>query len=523
MPIYIPILVLLIAPGMMFALRLIRPGFVYQWLIAVFGALIAWPLTFLIGIPLPKSLTIINWQAGTLFPPEIGLEVDRISWSFAIALVTLVLAVILTDSVRAAEADWSNWAGCLMLTALGLLAVLAANPLTLLMAWTALDLVELTVLLRQVSGSRASRQVIFVIMTRLVGSGVLIAAWIIAQTQGQVLSFAEIPPLSIFLLTLAAGLRLGILPLHLPFLQELPLRRSLGTMLRLVPVAASLVLVARLALAQENTSEPFLLSTLMLVLVGLASLFAGIVWMLAPNELEGRPAWILGTASLAVASAVRGSAEASLAWGLAAIFLGGQIFLASIRERRFSWILWIGLAGLSALPFTPTWNGTYLFTAPYLPVLILLQMCLVFMFLGFARHSQSREVSLSGVERWVWLIYPFGLIILPLVFFAFGWWSRPALSEVPLAGWLVGPVTILLAIPGVWLHRQEGRLTGRLLESIRSLFSFLWLFNLANAFFHLAERFVRFINDILEGEGGVLWALLWVVMLITLIWAGWGR
>jgi hypothetical protein len=74
----------------------------------------------------------------------------------------------------------------------------------------------------------------------------------------------------------------------------------------------------------------------------------------------------------------------------------------------------------------------------------------------------------------------------------------------------------------VWLRRQEARLTGRFLESIRSLFSFSWFFNLVNAVFHLVERFVRFVSDILEGEGGVLWALLWVVMLITLIWAGWG-
>lgn len=251
-------------------------------------------------------------------------------------------------------------------------------------------------------------------------------------------------------------------------------------------------------------------------------MFAGIAWLLAPSELDGRSAWILGTASLAVVSAVRGSTAASLAWGLASIFLGGQIFLASIRERRFAWILWIGLAGLSALPFTPTWNGTFLFSSPYLPVLILSQLCLVFLFLGFARHSARKGASLIVAERWVRLIYPLGLLLLPSVFFVFGWLNRPALADVPLAGWLVGPITVLVAVPGLWLRRQESRFTGRFLESIRSLFSFSWFFNLFYAAFHLVERFVRFVTDILEGEGGVLWALLWVVMLMTLIWAGWG-
>jgi len=523
MPIYIPILVLIVVPVVMLAIRLVRPGFVYHWLVAVIGALAAWPLTILIGRNIPESLNMINWQSGTLFPAGIGLELDQVSWPFAVSLVTLVLAVILTDAARAIEADWLNWAGSLLLTALGVLVVLAANPLTLLLTWTALDLVELGVLLSQVSATRVRRQVIIVIATRLLGSGILIAAGIAAQMQGQVLSFADIPPLSNFLLLLAAGLRLGVLPLHLPFLVELPLRRSLGTMLRLVPVAASVVLVVRVASAQENATEPFLLSTLMLTLVGLGSLLAGLSWLFADSEIEGRPAWILGTTSLAVASAIRGSSAASLSWGLATIFLGGLIFLASARDRRLSWPLWIGLAGLSALPFTPTWNGTFLFAAPYQPVLILLQVCQVFMFLGFARHSLRKGAPLSGVERWVWFIYPLGLLILPLVYFAYGWWSRPSLAEVPLAGWLVGPITIGLAIPGVWLSRREVWISGRFLRSIRSIFSFSWVFNLANTAFHLVERFSRFVSDILEGEGGVLWALLWVMMLLTLIWAGLGE
>ena len=175
MPIYIPILVLIVVPVVMLAIRLVRPGFVYHWLIAVIGALAAWPLTILIGRNIPESVNMINWQSGTLFPAGIGLVIDPISWPFAVSLVTLVLAVILTDAARATEADWLNWAGSLLLTSLGFLVVLAANPLTLLLTWTALDLVEMGVLLNQVSASRVRRQVIMVIATRMLGSGVLIA------------------------------------------------------------------------------------------------------------------------------------------------------------------------------------------------------------------------------------------------------------------------------------------------------------------------------------------------------------
>ena len=47
-------------------------------------------------------------------------------------------------------------------------------------------------------------------------------------------------------LLIAVGLRLGVLPLHIYYLHEPPLRRGLGSMLRFVPAAASLVLLARI-------------------------------------------------------------------------------------------------------------------------------------------------------------------------------------------------------------------------------------------------------------------------------------
>ena len=65
MPIYIPILVLIVVPVVMLAIRLVRPGFGYHWLVAVIGALTALPLMILIGRNIPESLNMINWQSGT--------------------------------------------------------------------------------------------------------------------------------------------------------------------------------------------------------------------------------------------------------------------------------------------------------------------------------------------------------------------------------------------------------------------------------------------------------------------------
>ena len=91
--------------------------------------------------------------------PGTVVVLDSISWPYAFTTGTLVLAVVLTDIVRAQEPDWSAWTASLSLTALGLIAVLAGNPLTLILAWAALDFAELLVIFWHVHTSEGRRRV----------------------------------------------------------------------------------------------------------------------------------------------------------------------------------------------------------------------------------------------------------------------------------------------------------------------------------------------------------------------------
>jgi hypothetical protein len=78
------------------------------------------------------------------------------------------------------------------------------------------------------------------------------------------------------------------------------------------------------------------------LLVGCVGLLAAAAWYLSQDEFEGRQMWILGTALLALASSC-GLSQASLAWGLGAVFAGGFLFLATIRNQRLAWFMITGL------------------------------------------------------------------------------------------------------------------------------------------------------------------------------------
>ena len=232
--------------------KIIRSAYAYSWLIALVGSLAAW-LLVLLARPRPAYVvSLVNWRPVTYFPDSPIILVDSISWPFALALATLVLAVIITVPIRQQGINWHAWASSLALVGFGLLAVLAGNPLTLMLAWAALDILEIFILLVQVRESKVLVQTLTAFTPGIGGLGLLLWADVAARAAGNPLTFigdsASVVPmnLSLFLL-IALGLRLGVLPLHLPYFREPPMRRGLGTSLRLVPAAASLVLLARTA------------------------------------------------------------------------------------------------------------------------------------------------------------------------------------------------------------------------------------------------------------------------------------
>ena len=153
-----------------------------------------------------------------------------------------------------------TWAGTLALGGLGLLAVTAGNPFTLLLVWSALDLTELITQLRLVDGPSNNEKVVISFSIRALGSFILLWANIVSIASGNAFDFQSMAPSSGLYLVFAAGLRLGVLPLHLPYPSDSILRRGLGTSLRLISAASSLVLLAHVPAGSLSSAfTPFLM------------------------------------------------------------------------------------------------------------------------------------------------------------------------------------------------------------------------------------------------------------------------
>ncbi len=513
MVILFPIIVLFLTAAALFILRFLQPNFKYLWMLAVGGASLALAGVFLWHLHMPQSISLAAWQPETLFSFSPTWLSDGLSWPYALALAALATAVIWTSIVRA-ENDPAAWAGTLLLTGLGILAVAADNPLTLILAWSAIDLTELFTMLRSTEGEERNREAVVAFAARVAGTGMVVWVNLVSITGGNQMNFLTIPEKFGIYLLIAAVLRLGIFPLHLPYRKDNVLRRGFGTSLQLVSAAASLSLLARIPAGVF----PISLLPYLMILAALAALYAGWMWLRASDEILGRPFWVLGMGALAIAASLQGNPTGSTGWGVMLVLGGGLIFLFSARQRNILWLPLLSIWGLSTLPFSITasvWeegnNVLWLYIVPFLPAQALLAA-------GVIRHAfHPGETSLESQERWTKFIYPTGLLLLAGIMILLGLWGwngaqtigqvwAAIVANVLAAGFTALALTVLARMTRSNSSNQWTR-----------IFRMEWLTKTMSAIYELFCRIAEIITSSLEGEGGLLWSLLLLALIFSIL------
>jgi hypothetical protein len=513
MSILFTFLILLLTALVLIALRIMVPGFRYTWLFAVGGTFFAWLGVITWQIQLPISLQLAGWQPLTLFTQSPTFIADGISWLFVFSLVSLGLAILITAAVRPHFPSPSSWAGTLVLTSLGMMAVVADNPLTLVLIWAAIDLAELVVQIWYVEDPKLTERVVVAFASRATGILFLLWADVIGAAGGRLSDFRLVTPQASLYLLIAAGLRVGVLPLHLPYASESALRRGFGTGLRMVSAASSLILLARIPAA--SIASP--ITTYLLILVSLAAVYGGWMWLRAPDELTARPFWLIGMGSLVVASALRSNPVGAAAWSCALVLTGGALFLFSEQNRGLTRALYLGAFGISSLPFSMTatgWNsgGTGFWLS--VPFLLLSHAMLI---AGFIRHAQRTNLRTPNEDQPIWgkNVYPFGILLLlavTVVLGVFGWDGA-----LQFGNWLTSIIVSGMTVVILWLTPRL-----RILNPVRAHWvrptSASWLDWAYEALWSLYQQLGRVSNtfsSLLEGESGIMWTLLFLVLFMT--------
>jgi len=514
MLILISCLLLFVTALALMVLQATQPNARYAWLVAVGGAMLALVSVFTWLTQMPFELTLPAWQPSTVFTNPISFRADNHALPFALSITALTLTILLTAITRSAITNSFTWAGTLALGGIGLLAVTANNPLTLLMVWGALDLTELVTQLRAVNDPANNEKVVISFSTRALGIGLLLWANIVSVAGGNTFNFQSIAADSGLYLIAAAGLRLGVLPLHLPYASESTLRRGFGTSLRLVSAVASLVLLAHVPAGSLTSAlTPFLIG-----LSIVAALYGGWMWLRAPDELTGRPYWVISVSALAVISALSGNPLGVVAWGCALILIGGALFLASAQQVWVDRALLVGVWSLSSLPFSLTASAWLGELGIFVPFVIVAQALLMAGFVRQALRSSGRT-ALDVQPGWANKIYPAGIILLvifQLLLGLIGWEGA-----LQVGAWLQALVTSVLAFGLVWatprlrvLNPVRAHWVSTTTSGIGAAYSGFWVI------YRILSKISQAITVTLEGEGGMMWTLLFLILFVSLLTQG---
>jgi hypothetical protein len=514
MLILISCLLLFVTALTLIVLRVIQPDARYTWLVAASGGILALISIFLWLFELPFDLVLPAWQPSSLFVTPIQFRADEISWPFSISIAVLTLATLFTAVTQPVFVNSFAWMGTLALGGVGILAVTANNPLTLLLVWASLDLTELLTQLRSVEGESNNEKVVVSFSTRAFGLGLLLWANIVSVGQGSAVDFPSISAGSGLFLVVAAGLRLGVFPLHLPYSSESTLRRGFGTALRLISAASSMVILAHIPSASLNSiATPFLIASALV-----AALYGGWMWLRAPDELNGRPYWVISIVSLSVIAALSGNPTGAIAWGCALILVGGALFLSSVQINWLNRAMLVGVWSLSSLPFSLTasaWLGNLGF---FLPFVVAAQALTIAGFIRHALRPAGRD-SLDSQPGWARVVYPVGILLLIIVQVLLGlagWngalqigaWLQAIIASALTFGlvWATPRFRILNPIRAHWVTSTASRLNG----------AYQGLWSIYRGLANISQSIIL----TLEGEGGIMWTLLFLVLFVSLLSQG---
>jgi hypothetical protein len=517
MLILVSCLILFLTSIVIVILRAARPEFRFGWLAASGGALLALLTVFFWQGQMPLNVSLPVWRVSSLLAEAISLRGDGLTWPFAISLSALALAILLTGVARPAFNNSFALAGVLSLTGLGLVAATAANPLTLLFIWAALDITELVIQLASVDQPYASERVVIAFSARTLGSGLLLWANIVDVSAGGALDFLSASPQAGLYLIAAAGLRLGVFPLHLPYSAESSLRRGFGTALRMTSAASSLVLLGHIP--AESLDSPF--TPFLLILTTIAAIYGGWMWLRAPDELAGRPFWIIAMAALAISASLRANPIGAVAWSCALIVIGGVILLSSAQQKWISRSAVLGAWGLSTLPYSLTASAWQTADARYgffLPFLIAAQSLLIAGFIRHALRPAGRD-SLDSQTAQSRFIYSAGIVLLLTIQFLLGVFGWDGAFQ--FGNWIAAIIASFLTFGLLWASPRL-----RLLNPVRAHWvtpASWWVDGVYRSFwgtYKFLGRISRAIVATLEGDGGIMWTLLFLVLFISLLIQG---
>lgn len=494
-------------------LRILRPEFSYSWSLATVGTFLAWVSIIFWQLTLPTKLTIFSYSFKGVIDYSLNLTADGINYPYTIGILSLILAMILVNTLKASSVNPMRWVTILMYAILGLIAVLAANPLTLVIGWALIDITGLIGSLSAAQDPLISENAVWSYSVRMIGLGMVLWAGILTSSQGLPADFSSIAQNVGIILLIGVLIRIGALLINLPYTKNSEIKTSHDTTIILVALVADLALLSRVNFIGDN----HLFISVFVICIGIIGLVSFINWLRRPEDISSRPFWMMGLATLAIAATLQGNPMGSVAWGSSCLFIGGALFFYSTRKKWLTTILLIDTFVISSLPFSLTATGWKSgFSQSWISLVVLLPFQSLIIASFIRSIALGKGENLDEQPNWVKILYPMGLLIIVLtgIILGFTGWAGAGQIGAWIPALIVVGITVALSLVMVRIPIAATFETSQIPNSIP------WIDTVKGIWWTLF-RTIRKLTDLfsvtIEGDGGFLWTILLLLLFVSIL------
>jgi hypothetical protein len=500
MLLFLPHLILGATLLILIASNIFQRGFRSSWLLTAAGTGLALASLVFLRLQLPVGLGSSAWWAGEGLVSSISFSLDAVSWQFALIVCSLSLAFFLVQVHKAVNEPWLNWAVSLALAGSSLFALVSDDLLTFAFLWILVDTITALWLLRLVTKATERYGAFDFLLPNVAASFLLMAANVLVAYGGDAANL---------LILIAAAMRLE---LFTPLLKEIQsdqqsIRESV---LRLLPMTSVFVLLTRLT---AFSGPMFFVALIFISLFALINVFH---W-LQKNNHSGIEYFERGFAALALLASALGQSGAVFAFGLFALVGSSVLYLAQ-NAGRFRWLVIVPSALiLVGLPFRQIIEIEQATAVPSWPAIVFLPL-LALLVAGWMRKAPQSSQEEPYGEPWMRSIRWLGLFVIPVVFLVFILVSPPSLTQEtefiwwPAAGVLILTLLSVFALEGA---QPKLSLSTNWSNFFQVVLSMAWLKAIGSAILNALDWILRMMNRILEGQAGILWALLLIALLLS--------
>jgi hypothetical protein len=520
----LPVLLLIIAAIAIQVLGRIRFSIAQSWIFAIITANIIWISFSILRIIDPPVLTISYLDQGTLSGIPLSFHFNAVTWVFGFLLLTMLGAILLADSSRlSGKNNLVAWSGAMVITAAGILACMSGSLVAFILASTFLDISLLIVGLVANHQPSLVKRTIVEFSLRVAGTIVLIMTF--GDNSLEFLDFqSEMPGgvLPFFLVGLI--LRMGVIHTNERNSDGYPIRRNLQVLVQMVVPVTMFAFISRLSIPIQD--GPFFRITFF-ILISVALVKA---IRLTFRRTGDQKTWIDTLSALAIGLFLLEQTNAILPLGIVMISIGGAISVTDNRSRRTNIALIILMLGMIGLPFTPS-NGLWINSTgmDFALRVFFYNFALFLIFLGVTNDFLKIMSRNLPSEKWVDVSISMSPIILMISPWIFLPWNK-SLTGTPL-GMIIAGILIVILLTRLffwkwWFNISQS--AGRVWDSlspefhaipifINNFLKFKWLEYIFRALNRVVEWLVTSTIQMLEGDGGLLWALVFLILITSII------